>query len=448
MILIPQELSKGGVPILKERGRKKNILKNISTLVIVCVLICCSFSALGNIATDKSIQNIKIPKSSSFDPKGNISILDENFSEGFMPPSGWILDKTNLNGTWKVDTIRHHSIPNSASVWRGPNCHGLQDEWLITPGLNFSDYLNPTHTNKIFLGFWWYTDIYVIQHSLIYFNVSISTNGGTDWTLIWTTKNQSEFPQYNFTDWNTPIEISEYRNETNVTIGFQFYSNTEEEAIAQYFAIDDILVSTEGIVPFECNTGGPYNWWWYMQTRYFPPGVRFHGNISEPYNPYLCHWLWDFGDGSTSQFPITTWHFYNNTGLYKVTLQVIYGRNISIKNTTVYLFLMPPPDLEITLKTVSLGGLQAEIKNPTDYNATNVNWSMNVFLGPLKMREKIVANGTINNIGNHTTAEIKSKYFFGFKLIHIEIKATPENIGGTQIGFDAIKIGPIILKLS
>ncbi|MCX6661223.1 MAG: hypothetical protein NTY91_01590 [Euryarchaeota archaeon] len=445
--MIPQELSKGGVPILKERGRKKNILKNISTLVIVCVLICCSFSALANIATDKPTQNIQIAKSSSFEPKGNISILAENFSDGSMPPLGWIHDKINPSGTWKIDSTRSHSPPNSASVWRGPNCHGLQNEWLITPGLNFSEYVNPSHTNKITLDFWWYTDIYVVQNSLIYFNVSISTNGGINWTKIWIAKDQSGFPQYQFTHVGMPIDLSEYRNESNVTIGFQFYSNTEEEDEAQYFAIDDIFVLTEGPVNFSCDAGGPYEWYFYRQGDYIPAGVRFHGNVTG-FNALSCSWLWDFGNGNTSIVPRYTWNYYNKTGYYNVTLRVIHGRNVTNDTATVHIFLMAPPDIDITLKKFSIPGIQAVINNPGDYNATNVNWSMKVFLGPLKMREKIVANDTINIIGAHSTTQIASKYFFGFRLIRIEIAAMPENIYGVNKGFYAIKIGPLILALS
>jgi hypothetical protein len=278
--------------------------------------------------------------------------------------------------------------------------------------------------------------------------VSISTDGGTTWKKIWTAKNQSGFPQYKFSLVGMPIEISEYRNESNVTIGFQFYSNTEEEAIAQYFAIDDFLLWTESIevLPFSCDAGGPYEWYFYRQLDYYPNGVRFHGNVTG-HNPLLCQWLWDFGNGNTSQLRLTTWNCYNKTGVFNVTLQVMYGKNVSFDNTTVRIFLMAPPDLDVTLKTFSLPGIQAIIENPGDFNATNVNWSMKVFLGPLKMREKIVATGNISTIGAHSTATISSKYFFGFRLIKVEIVVTPENIYGTDKSFFAIKIGPLILSL-
>ena len=433
---------------MKEIERKKNILKNISTLVIVFVLLCCNFSALAQITPDKSIQNIKTAKSSSFDPKTNWVILDENFSEGTMPPTDWTHDPTNLNGTWKIESMRYLSYPNSASVYRGLNCHGLMDEWLITPSLNFSHYLNTAHNNVISLQFWSYTDIYVVQNSLIYFNVSISTNGGVNWTKIWTSKDQSGWEQYKFILVGMPINVSEYREEANVMIGFQFYSNTEEEAKAQYYAIDDIVVSTNKTANFTCDAGGPYNWWFPRQRDYTPKGVHFAGSLPPEYNPLFAKWLWVFGDGNKSQLPTYTWNFYNKTGYYNVTLQVKYGDYIAYDNTTVYLFLLPPPVFNITLKLISFPGIQVVIDNPADFNATNVTWWINVTLGPLKMREKTVANGTISNLGNHSTAEIKSKYFFGFRLILVKIRVITGNLlADMEASYNAIKIGPFTIAL-
>ncbi|KYK20875.1 hypothetical protein AYK25_04355 [Thermoplasmatales archaeon SM1-50] len=426
-----------------EIERKKNILKNIRTLVIVFVLVCYSYSTFAQIIPDKSIQNIQTTQSSSCTPlKGNITVLDESFSEGIMPPSGWILDPTNLSGTWKIDSERYHSPSYSASVWRH-NCTGLMDEWLITPNLNFSEY--STGSNKIFLRFWWYTDIYVVEHSLIHFNVSISTNGGINWTKIWTAKDQSGFPEYKWTEIGMPIELSEYRNESNVTIGFQFFSNTTQHAIAQFFAIDDIIVFTTAAVNFFCDAGGPYHWWWFHQYDYIPPGVRFHGTVSEGYNPYLCQWLWDFGDNNISTWPVYTYNFYTNPGHYNVTLQVKYENLIAYDITTVD-FIMPQY-LNISLKPISFPGIQAEIYNPGNYNATHVKWWINVTLGPLKMREKTVANGTIEDIGNHSTVDIKSKYFFGFGLIQVEVVVNPENFVGSHTDFNALKIGPFTINL-
>jgi len=433
---------------MKNSGKKENVLKVIYTLVFTSFLFCSSFSATAQIIPNPPLQNTEIHKT-LFAESGNLSILFENFSAGSMPPSGWKREVTNQNGTWKIDTIRQHSVPNSASVYRGLSCFGLQDEWLISPYLNFSKYLiTVPKYNNIFLRFWWYSDNYVVANSLIHFNVSISTNGGINWTKIWTAKEQGAFPQYEFTEKGVPIDLSEYRNESNVTIGFQFFSNTTVQAIAQFFAIDDILITTDAPVNFTCDVGGPYAWYYYRQKDYIPWGVRFHGEVAEGYNPLLCHWLWDFGNNKTSQIPLHTWNFYE-PGFYNVTLQVTYQNLVAFDNTTVYIFLMPPPDLTVELNTISFPGIQAKIENPGDYNATYVNWSMTVFLGPLKLREKLVAHDNIiNNVQTHTTASIESKFFFGFGLILIQIKATPDNIPGIDKSFSALKFGPFIISLN
>jgi len=434
---------------MKKIGRRKNILKNISTLVIAFVLFCSSFSALAQITPDKSMQNNQTIRL-SYEEKGEIIILDENFTDGFMPPSGWKKNTTNEAGTWKIDTIRNHSPLYSASVYRGLNCHGLMNETLITPGLNFSQYVNPSHTNPIFLKFWWYTDQYVIENSLIYFNVSISTDGGENWTKIWKAKDYSgSFPQYQFSDVGIPIDISKYRNETNVTIGFQLYSNTEDEAIAQYFAIDDIIVITESDINFTCDAGGPYEWYYYRQFDDIPNGVKFHGNVAGA-SPLGCSWLWTFGNGNTSILPIHTFNAYNKTGYYNVTLEVKYGTYYANDTAIVHIFLLPPPDINVTLSRISFPGIQATIKNPGDYNATNVDWSIKVTVGPLKIREKILANETprpINKIDAHSTVQIESKYFFGFKFIKIEIMVTPENINGIDVSFYAFRFAGVTIYL-
>ncbi|KYK23599.1 hypothetical protein AYK25_09960 [Thermoplasmatales archaeon SM1-50] len=427
---------------MKEIRKKKNLIM----LVCASVLICCSYSAVANTPSNTALQTIQISKSLSLEPKGNVSILSENFSAGSMPPSGWVRSVTNPNGTWKIDTARRHSVPNSASVYRGLSCFGLQDEWLITPNLNFSEY--STGSNKYFLRFWWYTDIYVVQNSVIHFNVSISTNGGINWTKIWTAKDQSGFPQYKWTEIGMPIDISEYRDESNVTIGFQFFSNTTQHAIAQFFAIDDILVITNVPGNFTCDAGGPYSWYYYRQFDYIPNGARLHGNVTEGYNPYLCQWLWDFGNNKTSLVPVDTWNFYEIPDMvYNVTLQVTYGDRVAFDNTTIWVFLAPPPNITIELNLISFPGINAKINNPGGYNATYVNWSIDVFLGPLKLRERIVANGTIENVESGSIASIASKYFFGCKLIHIHIVATPENIPGWEESFYALKFGPFTIAL-
>jgi hypothetical protein len=432
---------------MKKLGKEKCYRKSICTLVTACVLICTCFSAMAHTTKYGPVPSVQQMKPLSDGTKGNLTLLDENFSTTSMPPPGWRVTNTNPNGKWKIDNVRFHSAPYSAEVYRGLSCHGLQNEWLMTPYLNFSKYLNYNHTNKIFMHFWWYSDTYVVQYGLIYFNVSVSTDGGTTWKKVWAAINHSNFPENEFSLVGMPIDLSTYRNNTNVTIGFQFFSNTEEGAVAQNFEIDDILIWTPGPTNFSCSAGGPYHWWYHQQKLYTPPGVRFHGTVSKPYNPLLCHWLWDFGDGNTSQIPLYTYHEYTKIGIYKITLQVTYGKNVTFDNTTLNLFLNPPPDINVTPKIICLGGIHVDIKNPGDYNATNVSLIIKVFLGPFQMREKLLVNQTIDNLGNHSKMTVKCKYFLGMGRIHFEVIVKPENIGGVDKSFYSYKLGPFIFTL-
>jgi hypothetical protein len=450
---------------MKELGKKENVLKNICTLLLASVLFCASLSALTNTAIGTSKLNSNpdtlsdkygsAPASAS----SYVEILYENFTDGHMPPisdSGqpWELEQTNPSETWHID----NSIPQypvlkpSATVHRAATT-ALQDEWLITPSLNFSKY------TEILLTFYWYTCYYVTvynNHRYLELNISVSTDGGVSWTNIWSfNDNISRF----FHDWtwynyffstnNNPIDLSKYAGENDVKIAFQYYSNHLEQADEQMISIDDITVLGNGTQNFKCNAGGPYQWWWPMQYDYIPAGVRFHGNVT--YETLSLQWLWDFGDGNTSTVPNYPIHFYAEIGIFNITLTVTDNSTspplIAIDSTTVNLFLIKPPEIGITAQPISLG-IKAVINNGGDYNASFVNWTMKISWGPLQIFGKTVGNGTCDNIVAGSSETIRSKlYFIGFGRIHLIISAYPENLPGIIKHYNGLKIGPLVLVL-
>lgn len=461
----PQELLKGGVPIMKARGRKKNILKNISTLVIVFVLICCSFSALTvtTIATSQKNSNLDTPSYNSGESQesslGNVILLDENFTDGNMPPTGvngnWELQQTNPDQTWYIDSTSPHTKPYCGTIHRNQS-QDLQDEWLISPSLNFGA------SDKINMTFSWYTCFYVtVWKHYIEFNISVSTDGGATWTNIWSFDDMdTSIP---FTDWswyntnypnNKPIDLSAFAHENDVRIAFQYSSNTTAAAPQQEFSIDDIFVWATGIGNLTCDAGGPYNWYWNMQNKYWPtPGVRFHGSVQN--GTALTQLLWDFGDGNATLFPYINYnpiHFYNEIGTFNVTLTAKDTSHtppwVAISSTTVTLFLTEPPAIDINLQNISLG-IKANIINDGQYNATYVNWTINISWGPFqifKNFDKTVGNGTVENIAAGKTATIRSPlYFFAYGRISIELRAYPENLQGVTRTFNGIKIGPVVI---
>ena len=444
---------------MKKIGRKRNILKNISTLGIVFVLICCSFSALTMTTIAASPKKGPEPQTMSM---GDVLLLEENFTDGTIPPTGdsgdWELQQTNPDQTWVIDSTSALSKPYCGTIRRGES-EDLQDEWLITPSLNFG-----TYTDNINLSFHWYTCFYVTLYKrYVEFNISVSTDGGATWTKIWSFNNMTlGIPPIPFADWTwydsvypnyTPIDLSAFAGENDVKIAFQYHSNTTESAEEQEFSIDDIMIIAQGIGGLEADTGGPYNWYWPMQYEYWPTqGVRFHGSVYNWTIPPTT--LWDFGDGNTSIFPynVKPIHFYSDIGTYIVSLTAtdysVTPPKISVGYTTVTLFLIPPPTLDIEVEAMSIG-IKANIINGGQYNATFVNWTMNISWGPfqiLRIFNKTVGNGTIENIFTGSTETIRSRfYFLGFGIINIEIIVRPENLPVSIDHFKALKIGPLLI---
>jgi hypothetical protein len=462
-----QELSKGGVPIIKEREKKKNILRNISTLVIVCALICCSFSALTittiGTAKQNSTLDTTVSKSSGSRASSSVSfnLLDENFTDGNMPPEGdsgdWELQQTNPDETWYIDSTVPYTRPFCGTIHRDESLT-LQDEWLITPSLNFiGDVHNYT---SIALSFHWYTCYFTtIYKRYVELNISISTDGGANWTNIWSFDDMNVgIPPNPFTDWKwyesnyldkKPIDLTDFIGENDVRIAFQYYSDTNASADQQEFSIDDInVIATGPGGNFSCDAGGPYSWWWPMQYEYYPNGVRFHGNVTN--GTIFTQFLWDFGDGSTNvtQYNQNPTHFYTDIGIFNVTLtakdNTFTPPRINVSRTTLTLFLLKPPAVNITAPRISIG-IKAVINNVGEYNATYVYWMINISWGVLQLREKPVANGTLENIEAGSSATIQSKpYFFGFGLIHIIITAYPENQPSLIKHLYGFKIGPLV----
>jgi hypothetical protein len=450
---------------MKEIVRERNILKNMYTLVIVCVLICCSFSALSitAIGTAKQSNNLGTISSKSSGSQATSSVdfilLEENFTDGNMPPEGdsgdWTLQQTNPDETWYIDSTVPYTDPYCGTIHRDASVT-LQDEWLITPSLNFNEVYS-----DITLGFHWYTCHYTtVYKRYVELNISISTDGGVNWTNIWSFDDMDMgTPPNPFTDWKwyesnyldqNPIDLSDYIGESDVRIAFQYYSNTTASADQQEFSIDEINVIARGPgTNFTCDSGGPYSWWWPMQYEYFPNGVRFHGNVTN--GTIFTQFLWDFGDGTTSlSIPLNTdpIHFYEDIGTFNVTLTVkdttFSPPRINISRTTITLFLLKPPEINITTPMISRG-IKATINNLGEYNATFVRWTINISWGPLQLREKTIVGGIILNLEAGSSVNIQSvSYFFGFGRIHIMISVYPENQPGLIENFNGFKIGPFV----
>jgi len=418
--------------------KRDNILKGAGVLLIVPVLLFSNISVTANTAvdTDTSTQNIQTNKLSYVSLPvfvgGYETILDENFTDMTMPPSGWTHIQNNSDDTWYIDDTDPHNEPYCGTCYHD---NGLQDEWLITPSLDFKggDY------TEIYLRFWWYTSYYEAVHMDYHdLNVSISTDGGTNWTLIWNEDNIGRFYSWVWYDttFGEPIDLSAYADETDVRIGFQYYS--AEGVEGREYSIDDIVVYGNS-EPFWCDAGGPYYYHWDYQP------VLFHGDANGGEKPYT--WEWDLGDGDTANTPYFPRHFYDEVGLYNVSLTLRdSGELIAFSQTTVHIYTGDPPEIQIYVNKSGIW-INAELRNVGNENISYIDWKMVVRWGPLRILEKEVENGTIQSLASKTSKFVNSGPFFGFGRIIIIISAEPEGAPAPpERRFKAFKIGPLILN--
>ena len=434
--------------------RNRKILKGAVILLIVSVLLVSNLSVMANKPIDSSINTNQTNKSSD-EPspaiKGTFEIkCAENFTDGNMPPEGdyGIWDCKSAGGSsWEIWSYDPHSAPLCAAVRRGININE-RNETLITPNLDFSEIKKD---KKIYLDFTFKGNYYTaIEKDYVDYFVNVSIDGGTTWDPVW---NEDTFTEEFTTQWAEvkKIDLSKYAGNSSVLVGFQFITYSSLSPQAQYLYLDDISVYNETDIELSCYHGGPYNWWWYRQKYYNPPGVRFHAGIDPPHNWWNCKWEWGFGDGNylNSSTPFAV-HFYEDADkTYDITLKVTHtGLGVFTElKTTLWLFEDEPAPIDLTVKPFSIG-IKAEIENLADVNATYVNWTMEATWGPFDIFGKVLGNGIIENLEPMKPQNIEgTSLFLKFGRIKIAITLIPDNMGSVAKMYRAFKIGPFVLGL-
>lgn len=161
---------------------------------------------------------------------GRSGFLTEGF-EGTVPPSGWSSIVNNAN-TWEVDTYAPHSGLQNATVYYDFN----QNEWMITPVLNFA-----SATSNLNVSFWWNMSYYwgVSPYDNYNLELWISTDGGSTWpTKLW-----DESAQGVFTTWvwyQATVSLASYVGQANVKLGFRYVGNDGAQG-----SLDDIYVNDD-----------------------------------------------------------------------------------------------------------------------------------------------------------------------------------------------------------
>ena len=361
---------------------------------------------------------------------------DEGFEDGVVPPADWALNDFS-DSTWVIDPCYKHSGDYSASCFYDEDLQ-LQNEWLITPEMNFSS----DKYYKIYLYFWWSMDYYyAVEENNFDLNVSILINESSDWKLLWNEHEVGEYQPYiwqNTTNGNE-LDLSEYLdvNNTKVKIAFQYNGSNGSDV-----SIDDIQCWGIPKSPVKGDAGGPYDGW-------STERIYFQGTADGGKKPYK--WFWNFGDGTNSTLQNPK-HKYANPSNYTVTLTVMDANNNYGYDET-YAVITPPPHPrpQIVINDIPLNsiGVKAKLQNTGNYNASNIEWEIIVTGGILNILYKNEI-GTISNLAISESIPIRTKYFlgFGFGKIDIKIQADPEFGWGCVRECSAYKFGPFILNIN
>lgn len=153
--------------------------------------------------------------------------LNETFDTQL--PATWTNVTTNASENWTWGAT-------SGNGDGGMDCQydanlGQQDESLITPVVDLSAISNPGLYFDWFMSYYWG----VSPNDNYDLTVSISTDGGTNWTALWTEADAGEFDT--FTWYTKVIDLASYASETNVKFKFNYYGVDGAQA-----ALDNIAV--------------------------------------------------------------------------------------------------------------------------------------------------------------------------------------------------------------
>jgi len=259
-------------------------MRKLALILISFVFVLSSMAQKDNQVSEKMFQkNSKTVNSNCVNSLKNYqsttyqspkaTILTEGF-EGTFPPTGWVKQNGTSNSLyqWKEGTSAH-SGSKGAMVEYDPQLVP-QNEWLISPVMNLTTLTVPV------LEFWWSMSYYwgVSPNNNYDFRVKVSTNGGTNWTTIWTEDSAGTFAS--FTYQKAALNLSNYASATNFKIAFQ-YQGTDGAALY----LDDISVGDlishrmdfqeiwSGFVSFDA----PFEWSGYTQ---IPFGQSFPASFA------------------------------------------------------------------------------------------------------------------------------------------------------------------------
>jgi minor extracellular serine protease Vpr len=146
---------------------------------------------------------------------GTQTILQEGFDGTFLP-ANWSQQVTNVSNTWiqsNPSSINFNTIdPSSQFSALCPWVAANQNEWLVSPAFNLG---SGDASLEFYAGYSteWLSSATIKLH--------ISTDGGTNWTQIWTAENDGQTWGWR----KKTINLNSFSNQQNLKLGWQYIGN-------------------------------------------------------------------------------------------------------------------------------------------------------------------------------------------------------------------------------
>ena len=166
-----------------------------------------------------------------------VNYLTEGFESWF--PARWTSDTTNVNYTWYQTLGNIHEGIAAAELYNDPALVP-QDEWLISPTLDFSN-----AGAGLSLSFWFMTSYYwhVSPNDNADLEILVSTDNGSSWSPpLWTEDDYGIFA--NWTWYQQSLGLLAYVGQSTVKIAFRYVGSDGAQ-----FTLDEIFVADSNQSP-------------------------------------------------------------------------------------------------------------------------------------------------------------------------------------------------------
>jgi hypothetical protein len=173
---------------------------------------------------------------------------NEDFTSGVVPPVCWSDIKTNANENWQISASGDY-----ANVEYDTDLDP-QDEWLISPVLDFTLIAHPQLSFDWIMSYYWGVDPYD-NYDL---TCLISTDGGLTWpTALWSETGEGVFDS--FVWYTETLDLSAYGGLSNVKIAWQYSGADGAEAGLDNVIIERSPFTWTGAEDSDWNKPGNWN---------------------------------------------------------------------------------------------------------------------------------------------------------------------------------------------